>query len=292
MTDLTLSSHDELQDLDLSAPASGLQEDGAPLSRTVIVPLALTTPPTFGFDYSGVSAAVAREAEATAERIRNRHRAGIIDTGGDLLAIKDKLDHGKFGNWLSYHFGMSERTAQNYMNAAIAFSSVPKVIDVLPPSTIYKLAAKGAPEKIRQSVIDEITNGAVLDHKEIETRIATAKSEERQKQEEERTARQEEREWQKQEQALREAGKSEKEIESERKQWVTKKARKERHAQQKASDTKKHEEEALVRGEQMRQTAATAAKILKARLGGDYEKLRDAILKINYHDFQTALLNA
>lgn len=297
MSDLSLSSHHQLEDFHFSD--AHIQEDSSSRIPAVLESVRPAMTPVFGFDYSGVSAAVAKEAEDTAERIRNRHRASIIDTGIDLCAIKDKLAHGKFGNWLSYHFGMSERTAQNYMNAAIAFASVPKVIDVLPPSTVYKLAAKGAPEEFRKSVMEEIVRGVTPDHKEIEARIASAKSVERQKLEEERATRKEEREWQKHEQAMRKAGKSDDEVQAERKRWDTKKAQKERRDQKKLSEAKQREEEALRaheeqqrQGEKMKQIAVRAAAILKSRLGADFEKLRDAFLKIDYHEFQAALQSA
>lgn len=299
MTDLSPSSVEELDDFDFSTPTSNLQVKRTPGSLTASAPLVPAIPPAFGFDYSGVSAAVAEEAEATAERIRNRHRASIIDTGNDLRSIKDKLAHGKFGNWLDYHFGMSERTAQNYMNAAMAFGSVPKVVDLLPPSTVYKLAAKGAPEEIRQSVIDEIVKGAKPDHNAIESRIASAKSDERRKQEAERAAQKEELDWQKHEHAMRKAGKSEDEIEGERKRWDTKKAQKERRQEKKIAEAKMREEAALRAYEErqrhdanVKQIAARAAQILKSRLGADFETIRDAILKINYDEFRAAVRQA
>jgi hypothetical protein len=294
MTDRSLSSHDGLEDFDFSS--SNIQEDSTSRSLAVAESVEPAMTPVFAFDYFGVSDAVAEEAEATAERIRNRHRASIIDTGNDLRSIKDKLAHGKFGNWLDYHFGMSERTAQNYMNAATAFRSAPKVVDVLPPSTVYKLAAKGAPEEVRQSVIDEIVGGVTPDHRQIESRIAAAKSDVRRKREEERAAQKEELDWQKHEQAMRKADKSDDEINGERKRWDTKKAQKERRQARTLSEAKKREEEALRareererQGEKMRQIAARAAEILKSRLGTDFENLRDAILKIDYYDFQEAL---
>lgn len=91
---------------------------------------------------------------------------------------------------------------------------------------------------------------------------------------------------------MRTAGKSDDEIESERKLWATKKARKEGDAQQKISEARQHEEAALKTEEKMKKIAAHAAKILKARLGADYEKLRDAILQIDHHQFKAALLDA
>lgn len=290
MTDLTHSmSHDELEELDLPSSETDFQEIEAPRKLPKAEPLVVTVPTFSGFDYSGVSKAVAKEAEATAERIRNRHRASIIDTGNDLVVIKKKLEHGQFGSWLSYHFGMSERTAQNYMNAADAFGSVPKVIDLLPPTIVYKLAAKGAPKDVKQFVIKEVVNGARLDHKEIEARIASAQSDERKRRENERAAKHEESAWNNQEETLRTAGKSDDEIEGERKRWAT---NRERDAQLKSSETKQREEATLEPEAKMKQVAAHAATILRARLGNDYEKFRDAFLQIDFNELKAALMRA
>ncbi|EYR81958.1 DUF3102 domain-containing protein [Shinella sp. DD12] len=290
MTDL-YNAGNEIEELDFSDTVNIADVD-APHHSSATDSVVPAKPTVFGFDYTGVSTQVAEEAEATAERIRNRHRASIIDTGNDLCVVKDKLAHGQFGNWLRYHFGMSERTAQNYMNAAAAFGSAPKVIDLLPPTTIYKLAAKGAPEEIRKSVIDEVAKGLAPNYKEIDARIVAAQKEERQKRETEQSEKQEQRAWQKHEQALRAAGRTDNEIEKERKRWNAKKAREERDASQKALEAKQRQEAELDAQFKMEQTARTAARILKARLGEDYEKFRDAFLRIDHRQLKTALLSA
>ncbi|CDZ35844.1 Hypothetical protein NGAL_HAMBI1146_15860 [Neorhizobium galegae bv. officinalis] len=182
MTYLSRSNDVELTDLKISAPttAGPAEPLPTPVDNVVALPKAKRKrAEVYAFDYSGVSAAFAKEAEATAKRIRNRLRLHTIETGKELLIIKKELGHGKFGKWLEYHFGWKERTAQNYMNSATAFGSTPQVIDVLPPSTVYKLAAKSTPDALRQSVIDEIERGEKPDPKQIESKIAATKSEAR-----------------------------------------------------------------------------------------------------------------
>lgn len=178
MTDISPSLDMELIDLDLSAPPGkpvALQPDRP--SDIVSLPRARHSPPdATGFDYSGVSKSIAKEAEATARRIRDRLRANTIETGNELLNIKQKLGHGKFGKWLEFHFGWKERTAQNYMNSATAFGATPQVVDALPPSTVYKLAAKSTPETLRQAVIDEINRGELPNAKNLEKRIIEVKA--------------------------------------------------------------------------------------------------------------------
>lgn len=111
-----------------------------------------------GFDYKDVSPEVAEAARAAARRIRTMRRAlrkGHIVIGRELLAIKAKLKHGQFGPWLHAEFHMSERSAQNYMSAA-DFVSRNATAAVLPPATIYLLAAPGTPEKVVLEVVAAI----------------------------------------------------------------------------------------------------------------------------------------
>lgn len=170
---------EDLTDLDLSESIAAAPSEKSSVPATNVVALPAPKPKAAevrSFDYAGLSAAVAKEAEAAAKRIRARLKVHTLETGKELLAIKKALGHGKFGKWLDFHFGWKERTAQNYMNSATAFSSTPQVIDTLPPSTVYKLAAKSTPDAIRQSVIDEIKRGEKPDPKQIEKKIAATKN--------------------------------------------------------------------------------------------------------------------
>lgn len=112
MTYLARSSAVEIEDLDLSG--SDIEFDPT---------LSETTPPSAsvperildrvervtGYDYGAIESHVAEEAELIADRVRERMRANIIETGNDLLAIKEKLRHGHFLPWIKFHFGWSER---------------------------------------------------------------------------------------------------------------------------------------------------------------------------------------
>ena len=73
---------------------------------------------TTDFNYAGLSAEIAVEARAAAARIKARMHAAVINVGADLTLIKDRLPHGEFGKWLKAEFNLTERTTQNYMNAA------------------------------------------------------------------------------------------------------------------------------------------------------------------------------
>src|SRR3954468_8151062 len=89
-----------------------------------------------GFNYSALPADVAAAARAAADRIKGRHQrqiAAIIETGRDLLAIKERLGHGWFLAWLQAEFAWTDRTARNYMQVVEQFADKTEIISDLPP---------------------------------------------------------------------------------------------------------------------------------------------------------------
>lgn len=114
------------------------------------------------FDYAAVSATVAAEAQAVAQRVREHHRQtvqSILEIGRDLMRVKGQLGHGNFGAWLALEFGGVARTAQNYMLAAERFGDKSEIISQLSPSTIYRLAAPSTPDPVRQEVVARLEAG-------------------------------------------------------------------------------------------------------------------------------------
>src|SRR3954447_14910586 len=90
------------------------------------------------FDYDTLAPEIAAEARAAPGRINERIRAyqgAIIEAGRDLLAIKERLEHGSFLAWIEAEFGMTGRTAQNYMMAASVFGDKCETVSYLPPTT-------------------------------------------------------------------------------------------------------------------------------------------------------------
>ncbi|MUO79698.1 hypothetical protein GOZ78_17835 [Agrobacterium vitis] len=235
-----LAALDEaLADLDLSgttssaplAPASAASSTH--ISPLPVGPAVLTTPPTeLEAFYRPMDKTQAEKLQAVAARIKERDRIariGIIETGNDLIAIKNSIS-GQFDRWLKVEFDMSKATAWNYINAALQFGSAPKVVEVLPPGTVYKLAAKTTPVAVRNKVVAEIESGATLLKDEVERRIAVArnlaaneertrKQAEREQMEADRRKREEDDAWQLRAKELAEAGKPDDEVLMERKKW-------------------------------------------------------------------------
>src|SRR5690242_8949909 len=92
------------------------------------------------FDYNSLTSAVADDAKAAAEHIRDILRnttAGIIEVGERLKAIKDRLQHGQFTSWIDAEFGMADRTARLYVSAAEWAAGKTETVSVLQATTVY-----------------------------------------------------------------------------------------------------------------------------------------------------------
>ena len=90
--------------------------------------------------------------------------SAIIETGRDLLAVKQSLEYGQFCVWIPTECGFSTRTAQRYMSAAEFAESKNDTVSLLSPTCLYLLAAKSTPTSVVTEVISRIESGEnVLD---------------------------------------------------------------------------------------------------------------------------------
>lgn len=143
-----------------------------------INPIAIQEPPAF--DYREMDEATADEAQAVVSRYRVRARSYIMDTGRDLLAMKERLEHGLFTRWVEGALGMTPRSAQNYMQAASTLGDKSETVSHLPPTTLYKLAAPSTPSPIREEIVRRLEAGEALTPKAIEGQLWTARAEAKQ----------------------------------------------------------------------------------------------------------------
>jgi Protein of unknown function (DUF3102) len=125
------------------------------------------------FDYGGFPADVAAALKMQACNIRklaNNSMSAIITAGQELLRVKDQLDHGQFGPWVQSECGFSLSTAENFMRASNLISGQNRncvAILQLQPSTVYRLAAKGTPAGVVDSVIERGERGEVVSDKQV-----------------------------------------------------------------------------------------------------------------------------
>jgi hypothetical protein len=138
------------------------------------------------FDYGSLELHHRTAMELAAARIRDLRSSiqrGLLAIGAELLTVKDRVPHGAFGAWVAGELHITLRAAENYMAAARLVQSVPEpireTVSLLPPTTLYKLAAPSTPKKVVEEVIQAAEGGAVPPLTTIRQRIDEAAREER-----------------------------------------------------------------------------------------------------------------
>jgi Protein of unknown function (DUF3102) len=129
-----------------------------------------------GFDYGSLPAEIRSEAKSAADEIKSLMRHTIVDVGAALARIKERIPHGQWAKWLLAEFGLTQRSAQNYM-AAAGLVAKNETVSVLQPKTLYLLASPSIPEAIRQTVIERFDAGEPMADRAIKEIIGKARIE-------------------------------------------------------------------------------------------------------------------
>jgi hypothetical protein len=152
---------------------------------------ALTVTPSIEQFYAGLPAEttdVLRDAAARIHQRRRKQIEDIIAIGRDLRLAKERLGHGQFLMWLHIEVTLSERTAQNYMRVADEFDGKSATVADLPPTVVYKLAAKATPAELRQEIVRQLEHGNRPSPAAIDEQIAEAQRHSREQRDRERKA--------------------------------------------------------------------------------------------------------
>jgi hypothetical protein len=91
--------------------------------------------------------------------------------GQRLLEVKSFLPHGQFGTWLRIEFGLSERTAQNWMQVAEAFKYANFADLTIGKSALYLLSRPSMPEDIRDDMLRRGAAGEPITHQRVRQAI-------------------------------------------------------------------------------------------------------------------------
>jgi hypothetical protein len=138
------------------------------------------------FDYGSLGPYVASRLREQADLIKTKiakTTADIIDIGHHLATAKKYiLEHGQFGRWVEAEIGIAIRTAQAYMAAAKLHEKCATVA-LLPPATVYRLAAKSTPPAVVEMVASRAEAGEIMPDSVVKLMISDAKEGARQKQE-------------------------------------------------------------------------------------------------------------
>ena len=117
------------------------------------------------YAYAGLDEATVSRIKGAVTRIRNNlanATQSVIEVGYDLIDVKERLSHGEFGTWIDAEFGMSMRTAQNFMSAVRmigSFGMAPEIVQAIPQKLLYQLASPKVPGEIVIDVIEQIEQG-------------------------------------------------------------------------------------------------------------------------------------
>jgi len=111
------------------------------------------------FDYSSLDPSVAKFLRGQAERIRRQCLTAVVQTGNALVQAKRYLSHGNFLIWVECELGITARTAQLYMRAALWSSNKGKVVSDFPPSLVYLLSAPTTPPDFADQIVERAASG-------------------------------------------------------------------------------------------------------------------------------------
>ena len=128
-----------------------------------------------GFDYDAFGGNVTTDLRATATRIRARLANSVIETGRDLLEVKERLPHGDFIRWVEAECLITSRTAQNMMTAARWVEGKSETVSHLQPTLIYLLSAPSTPTNIQAEFVARIESGECVSADAARAEIAAAR---------------------------------------------------------------------------------------------------------------------
>jgi hypothetical protein len=158
----------------------------------------LTLTPSIEHVYAGLPAETRDIVRSAAARIRERRQRQIEDIiaiGRDLLLVKERLGHGQFLAWLQVEVALSERSAQNHMRVAEEFEGKSATVADLPPTVVYKLAAKTVPPEVRQDILSQLEHDDRPSPAEIKQQIAAAQNQVREQKDQQRKAQHRAKTW-------------------------------------------------------------------------------------------------
>ena len=138
----------------------------------------VTSPAIVHGFYSTLDPALAEEARVVAARIKDRIQTSIVDVGNDLLVMKEKLGHGRFGQWIDAEFVNSVRYAEDCMNAARCAAKY-AITTYMPPTILVALASPSADPDVVKEVLDDVKAGKGPTTADVKERLSKAREAQR-----------------------------------------------------------------------------------------------------------------
>lgn len=134
-----------------------------------------------GFDYQTLNDETRRVIQERTRKLKElwqRTAQDIWEIGQILAEVQSRLKQDRqFDAWLKAEFGLSRRTAYNFINVYKAFQEDAKFAQInIDPSALYLLASPSTPQQIRDEIIQQASTGAKVTHKDIKQAISKKKS--------------------------------------------------------------------------------------------------------------------
>ena len=115
------------------------------------------------FDYDSLDSSTAlfvREQTGEIRALFQRTAVDMVETGRRLLAVKAKLQHGQFLDWLQIEFEVHRGTANRFMQVAREFGSLEmSQLATFDITALYQLATPSTPKAARDEAIARAKSG-------------------------------------------------------------------------------------------------------------------------------------
>jgi hypothetical protein len=101
--------------------------------------------PTFDYDQlDGATWKFVKDATDQIRQLARRSSEAMVKWGDLLLAVKERLNHGQFQDWLLAEFDWTPRHAENFMAVARRFGeSEYEIISALQPTALTWISHRG-----------------------------------------------------------------------------------------------------------------------------------------------------
>ncbi|MEM8830398.1 MAG: DUF3102 domain-containing protein [Cyanobacteria bacterium P01_G01_bin.19] len=120
------------------------------------------------FDYSQLNdntLEFIQEQTVAIQSLIKRTAQDIFEIGTRLIEVKEKLEYGRFQNWLEAEFSWDERTARRFMSVARAFTA-DNLSDLnIAPSALYVLAAPSTSKQAKDEALTLARQGNTITYK-------------------------------------------------------------------------------------------------------------------------------
>ncbi len=130
------------------------------------MPTSASPPARKGFNYASLDAETTHLVQQNTSEIRalmKRTAQGIVEIGHKLIEVKERLGHGRFGDWLESEFDWSWDTAVRFMNVASRFSDFSQIAKIA-PSALYELASPSTPQAAREEALTRAEAGEPISY--------------------------------------------------------------------------------------------------------------------------------